>query len=111
MTTPNRQKVTIGMLLFWRSLITVGVGAILWLQSTFVSKESFRTWEIGHDVLRDNILKNIDDRFSDIKQSLNRIETKVERIQMGPPRRADASSKPTEFLGKPFNLGTNSIYE
>lgn len=72
---------------FWRIAITVVVSSNLYITTTFMTKESFKTWETGHDTLRNNILKNIDDRFATIQNSLNRIETKVERIQA--PRRAE----------------------
>jgi len=102
MTSPSKQKVTVGMLLFWRAIITAGIIALLWLQSTFMSKESFKAWETGHNELRDNILRNMDDRFSDIKQSLNRIETKVERISG--PRRAEFSPFPINIWGFTNNI-------
>ncbi len=104
MNIQNKQKVTVGMLLFWRTLITAGVAAILWLQSTFLSKESFKQWEIGQIELRNTVMRNLDGRFDSVQIQLNRIENKLERL---PPRRADLNPSDMRAFGKSWQLNTN----
>ena len=95
---------------FWRVAISAIVSANLYFTTTFMTKESFKTWEHGHNMLRDNISKSIDDRFSTIQNSLNRIETKVERIQA--PRRAEII-QPYDIINglRQFQQITTNRYE
>jgi hypothetical protein len=104
----KRNNVTIGMLVFYRSIVISGIATILWLMNTFVSKESFKQWESSNVRLREEVQRNIDGRFDSVQIQLNRIEAKIERIPA--QRRADISPRAMEFMGKPFNIYTN-LYE
>jgi hypothetical protein len=79
MGTKGSERLSMGMVVLFRLGLTAGIGALLYLHTTYMSKEAFSQWEKSHIELRNTMMRNIDGRFDSMQIQLNRIESKVER--------------------------------
>lgn len=78
---------SLGMLTLFRLGVITGISVLIYMHTTYMSKESFRDWETSYNKLQNSIANGIDARFDSIQNQLNRIESKVDTRL--PPRRAE----------------------
>jgi len=64
----------------YRVGITIGVSSIIWLQTTFISKERFLEYNLAHDKLEAATVLRLEASIADTKAAVSRIETKVDLL-------------------------------
>ena len=64
----------------YRAGVVLGLGAIIWLFSQFVTKEAFGAYREAHKEYGDSQLKRIDGDLDDIKNIAKSIDAKLDRL-------------------------------
>jgi hypothetical protein len=64
----------------YRAGMGLSVGAILWLQGQFVSKESFADYRQTHQTWAGTVMDGYNLRFDRLDQDIARLEKKVDRL-------------------------------
>ena len=64
----------------YRVGITLGVSSVIWLQTTFISKDRFTEYNLAHDRLEASEVLRLENSIADTKAAINRIETKVDTL-------------------------------
>lgn len=78
----------------YRSGVLAGILAVMWMQSHFITKnENNLRWE-NHDELRDNLLVELRTSIRDAKDSIQRVEIKLDNILR--QRQASVTNKVTK---------------
>lgn len=78
----------------YRSGVLVGIMAVIWMQSNFITKnENSLRWD-NHDVLRDNLVTELRTSIRDAKDSIQRVEMKLDNIMR--QRQAGTTNKVTK---------------
>lgn len=65
---------------FYHSGVLAGVAVIIWMQAHFVTKSESKMQWTAHDDLRDNFLIELRSSVRDAKDSIQRIELKLDSI-------------------------------
>lgn len=64
-------------------IVSVVVSALLWLGSTFTTREKFEDYQKSHGEWSQQVLKELHSDLNDIKASVIRIENRLDRVKLG----------------------------